>query len=47
LYSILSNLIMKPDLGNMDTSVGISYLTSIEAEMYDMSLLLPVIGHHL
>jgi len=36
-----------PDLENMGIAVGISLLLCIEAEIYAISYILPVVGSHL
>jgi len=45
--SIPTTLSVLPDPENMCVAVGISLLSCIRAEMYAMSYLLPVNGHHL
>jgi len=43
----MSTLVVLPDLENMGIAVGISFLSCIEAEICDISYLLPVNGCHL
>jgi len=45
--SIPSSLYMLRDTGNLGVAVGISLLSCIWADIYVMSYLLPVNGHHL
>ena len=45
--SIPTSLSVLPDSENMGIAVGISLLSCIEAEIYVMSVLLPVNGRHL
>jgi len=45
--SLWGSLVVSPDLENMGIAVEISLLSSIEAEIYVISYLLPVTGSHL
>ena len=44
--SIPNSLSVLPDFENMGIAVEISVLSCIEVELYVMSFLLPVNGHH-